>query len=129
MPMPATVVISPSVVKETAEFAAVERAYTPWLLELTSPVTSTVTLPPACAVTPRLAVDVKSNDTREDYVRSKLIRTVGGLLVEPHPVQDSSILSVLAWSTGLLVRPAHDPARKAGESVQVIDLSVLPGAY
>jgi molybdopterin molybdotransferase len=77
----------------------------------------------------RLAVDVKANDTREDYVRSKLTRTADGLLVEPHPVQDSSMLSVLAWSSGLLVRPAHDPARKAGDTVQVIDLSVLPGTY
>ena len=78
----------------------------------------------------RLAVDVKENDTREDYVRSRLTRTASGdLLVEPHPVQDSSMLSVLAWSSGLLVRPAHDPARKAGETVQVVDLSVLPGSY
>jgi molybdopterin molybdotransferase len=77
----------------------------------------------------RLAVDLKANDTREDYVRAKLTRTADGLLVEPHPVQDSSMLSVLAWSSGLLVRPAHDPARKAGDTVQVIDLSVLPGTY
>jgi len=39
------------------------------------------------------------------------------------------MLSVLAWSSALLIRPAHDPARKAGDTVQVIDLSVLPGAY
>ena len=78
----------------------------------------------------RLAIDLKENDTREDYVRSKLARAAdGGLTVEPHPVQDSSMLSVLAWSSGLLVRPAHDPARKAGDTVQVIDLSVLPGGY
>jgi molybdopterin molybdotransferase len=77
-----------------------------------------------------LAVDVKANDQREDYVRSKLARAADGrLTVEPHPVQDSSMLSVLAWSSGLLVRPPHDPARKAGETVQVIDLSVLPGGY
>ena len=77
----------------------------------------------------RLAVDVKANDQRQDYVRSKLTRTPDGLLVEPHPVQDSSMLSVLAWSSGLLIRPPHDPARKAGDTVQVIDLSVLPGAF
>jgi molybdopterin molybdotransferase len=77
----------------------------------------------------RLAVDLKQNDTREDYVRARLTRTAEGLLVEPHAVQDSSMLSVLAWSSGLLVRPAHDPARKAGETVQVIDLSLLPGGY
>ncbi len=78
----------------------------------------------------RLAVDVRANDTREDYVRSKLARAAdGSLTVEPHPVQDSSMLSVLAWCSGLLVRPPHDPARKAGDIVHVIDLSVLPGGY
>jgi molybdopterin molybdotransferase len=78
----------------------------------------------------RLAVDVKQNDTREDYVRSQLIRgRDGSLTVKPHPVQDSSMLSVLAWSDALLVRPAHDPARQAGDIVQVIDLAALPGGY
>jgi molybdopterin molybdotransferase len=76
-----------------------------------------------------LAVDLKQNDTREDYVRAKLVRGGdGALTVEPHPVQDSSMLSVLALSDGLLVRPAHDQARKAGERVQVIDLAAtVPG--
>jgi molybdopterin molybdotransferase len=78
----------------------------------------------------RLAVDVKQNDTREDYVRAQLMRGAdGSLSVKPHPIQDSSMLSVLAWSDALLVRPAHDPARKAGETVQVIDLAALPGGY
>ena len=81
-------------------------------------------------VTARLAVDVKQNDQREDYVRSLARRQPdGSLVVEPHKVQDSSMLSVLAWSSGLLVRPAHDPARKAGEEAQVIDLAALPGGY
>ena len=78
----------------------------------------------------RLAVDVKMNDTREDYVRSALARAANGsLTVTPNPVQDSSMLSVLAASDAFLVRPAHDPARKAGETVQVIDLANLPGGY
>lgn len=78
----------------------------------------------------RLAVDMKQNDTREDYVRSMLMRTAdGSLTVTPHPVQDSSMLSVLASANALLVRPAHDPARKAGETVQVIDLDGFPGGY
>jgi molybdopterin molybdotransferase len=78
----------------------------------------------------RLAVAMKENDTREDYVRSRLARdTDGALTVEPHPVQDSSMLSVLAASDGLLVRPAHDPARKAGDVVRVIDLAHLGGGY
>lgn len=78
----------------------------------------------------RLAVDVKENDTREDYVRAVVTRSADGtLIVEPHKVQDSSMLSVLAWANALLVRPAHDPARKAGDIVQVIDLGALPGGY
>ena len=76
----------------------------------------------------RLKIDVKQNDTREDYVRSKLARTAdGALVVEPHAVQDSSMLSVLAWCDALMVRPPHDPARRAGDMVQVIDLTTLPG--
>jgi molybdopterin molybdotransferase len=78
----------------------------------------------------RLAVDLKQNDQREDYVRSTLTRAAdGSLTVEPHPVQDSSMLSVLAHANGLLVRPAHDPARTKGETVQIVDLARLPGGY
>ena len=78
----------------------------------------------------RLAVDVKQNDQREDYVRSLTRRQPdGSLTVEPHRIQDSSMLSVLSWCNALMIRPPHDPARKAGDSVQIIDLSVLPGGY
>ncbi len=78
----------------------------------------------------RLAVDVKENDQREDYVRSKLVRHADGtLVVEPHKVQDSSMLSVLAWCDAYMIRPPHDPARKAGDIIQVIDLATLPGGY
>lgn len=77
-----------------------------------------------------LGVDLKENDTREDYVRSTLTRNADGVLtVEPHPVQDSSMLSVLARANALLVRPAHDPPRVAGDWVRVIDFSDLPGGY
>ena len=63
---------------------------------------------------------MKANDTRQDYVRSRLLRAAdGSLTVEPNPVQDSSMLSVLAASDALLVRPAHDPARKAGDIVEI----------
>jgi molybdopterin molybdotransferase len=80
--------------------------------------------------TARLAVDVKPNDQREDYVRSLAKRQPdGSLVVEPHKIQDSSMLSVLSWGNALLVRPPHDAARKAGEAVQIIDLSALPGGY
>jgi molybdopterin molybdotransferase len=82
------------------------------------------------AVPARLAIDVKANDQRQDYVRSLATRqSDGSLIVEPHRVQDSSMLSVLAWCNALLIRPPHDPARKAGDTVQIIDLSALPGGY
>jgi molybdopterin molybdotransferase len=78
----------------------------------------------------RLAVDLKANDTRQDYVRSKQRRAAdGALTVEPNPVQDSSMLSVLAASDALLVRPAHDPARKAGDIVPIIDLTTVNGGF
>jgi molybdopterin molybdotransferase len=84
----------------------------------------------ATTVPAKLAVAVKENDQREDYVRAKLTRGAdGALTVEPHKVQDSSMLSVLAWSDALLVRPAHDKSHKAGEVVQVIDLGSLAGGY
>ena len=78
----------------------------------------------------RLAVDVKQNDQRQDYVRSLATRQPdGSLTVEPHRVQDSSMLSVLAWCNALMIRPPHDLAKKAGDTVQIVDLSVLPGGY
>jgi len=81
-------------------------------------------------VAARLAVDVKANDQRQDYVRSLATRQRdGSLTVEPHKVQDSSMLSVLAWCNALMIRPPHDPAKKAGDTVQIVDLSVLPGGY
>ncbi len=78
----------------------------------------------------RLKVDVRQNDQREDYVRARLSQAAdGSLIVEPDPVQDSSMLSVLAACDALLVRPPHEAARKAGETVQVVDLRSGQGAY
>ena len=85
---------------------------------------------PPATTTARLAIDVKQNDQREDYVRALATRQPdGSLVVEPHKIQDSSMLSVLSWCNALMIRPPHDKARKAGDSVQIIDLSVLPGGY
>lgn len=68
-----------------------------------------------------LAVDLKPNDQRQDYVRSRLTLRDGALpLIEPARPQDSSMMSVLAGSDALLVRPPHDPARKAGETVTIL---------
>jgi molybdopterin molybdotransferase len=77
-----------------------------------------------------LSVDVGANDSRQDYVRSRLERHDGGLPnVIPFEVQDSSMLSVLARANSLLVRPAHDAARPAGAEVDVIDFTELGGTF
>ena len=78
----------------------------------------------------RLAVEVKANDQRQDYVRSTLHRAADGTLtIKPNPIQDSSMLSVLAASDALLVRPPHDPARVAGDTVQIVDLETVAGGF
>ena len=76
---------------------------------------------------PHIEIDVcivGVNDTRQDYVRAAFEGLVNGVRkVRPFPVQDSSMLSVLARSDALLVRPANDPARRAGDAVQAIPLA------
>ncbi|MFN3460956.1 MAG: molybdopterin molybdenumtransferase MoeA, partial [Oceanibaculum sp.] len=69
----------------------------------------------------RLAAELKPNDRRQDYLRATLtIDADGTMLATPFAKQDSSQFSLLTRAGGLLVRPPHDPARKAGEIVQVI---------
>ena len=72
----------------------------------------------------RLVVDMGANDTREDYVRAEASRDpTGELLVRPFPVQDSSMLSLLARSDCLIVRPPHAPAAAAGTLVEILRLN------
>lgn len=77
-----------------------------------------------------LGIDIGANDNRQDYVRSRLERRgTEPPVVMPFKVQDSSMLSILAQSDGLLVRPPHDPAQRAGAPVDVIDFADLGGAF
>ncbi|MDQ7081499.1 MAG: molybdopterin molybdotransferase MoeA [Paracoccaceae bacterium] len=69
-----------------------------------------------------LATDLPANGPREHYMRARMIRRDGALVVEAHPRQDSALLSVLAASDALIVRAPHDRARKAGEMVEIIHL-------
>ncbi len=66
----------------------------------------------------RLARPLAPNGPREHYMRG--IRE--GEDVAALPRQDSSLLSVLAQANLLIVRPPHDPARDAGETVDTINL-------
>ncbi|QIB35689.1 gephyrin-like molybdotransferase Glp [Ancylobacter pratisalsi] len=64
----------------------------------------------------RLGADVKANDHRMDFIRATLAGDHEGVpIVRPLPVQDSSMLSVLARADVLLVRHPNAPAAAEGE--------------
>lgn len=58
------------------------------------------------------------NGPREHYMRARL-ESDG---IRAFEDQDSSLLSVLARSNALLMRPPHDPARAAGETVSYLPI-------
>ena len=68
----------------------------------------------------RLSGMLRENDSREDYIRARLLFRDGELWAEPFPVQDSSMQSVLARAQALIVRMPHTPAAGEGEAVDVI---------
>jgi molybdopterin molybdotransferase len=75
----------------------------------------------APAVTARLAVPLKQNDRRQDYLRARLSQAPDGALeVTPFEVQDSSMMRPLAASDCLVMRPPHAPALPAGSEVPII---------
>jgi len=75
-------------------------------------------LPPARAPenTAPLAQDIGPNGPREHYMRARL--TPEG--IAPFGSQDSSLLTILSEADALLIRPAHDPARTAGEIMRYL---------
>ena len=67
---------------------------------------------------------LSANDERQDYLRATLQRTDNGALaVSPFKRQDSSMLSLLANSEALIVRPPFDPAVSEGDTVSIIPLA------
>ena len=70
-----------------------------------------------------LGGSLPANDARQDFLRAKLEGGDDGLFVATaHPVQDSSMLSVLAASQGLIVRAPHAPQAEAGEPCRIVRL-------
>jgi molybdopterin molybdotransferase len=70
----------------------------------------------------RLGSDLPVNDRRQDYLRSRLARdAAGGFVATPFPVQDSSMLSRLAWADCLVIRPPLAPPARAGDEVEIIE--------
>ena len=75
----------------------------------------------------RLAVPLPENDRRQDYLRAKLSRGADGVLeAAPFGKQDSSMMSLLARSDCLVVRPPHAPAASPGEMVEIVPLAAGP---
>lgn len=70
----------------------------------------------------RLDGALKANDSRQDYVRATSFWRDGALWARPHPVQDSSMMKILATSDALIVRAPHAPALESGATVDLLAL-------
>jgi molybdopterin molybdotransferase len=68
--------------------------------------------------TGRLAAPLEQNGPREHYMRAAL--SPEGL--RAFEAQDSSLLSILAQSNALVIRPPHDAPRTAGDEVSYIPI-------
>jgi molybdopterin molybdotransferase len=74
----------------------------------------------------RAGAPLPENDRRFDHLRASLDATAPGLPVAtPFPLQDSSMLKVLARAEALILRAPHAPALAAGETIEVIPLGDL----
>ena len=72
----------------------------------------------------RLAVPLRANGPRQDYMRATLSRAPeGGWLAAPLPDQDSSLVKLLARADALIVRAPGAPAAEVGEVCRVIGLT------
>ena len=69
-----------------------------------------------------LGADIAPEGDRQHYLRASLRRDGEDIVVTPFDNQDSAGLAVLAKADALMVRPANDPARRAGEKVKYIAL-------
>ena len=71
---------------------------------------------PASRESAPLAAAISENGPREHYMRARI--DAHGVTVFDR--QDSALLTVLADANCLTVRPIHDPARKAGDMIEII---------
>jgi molybdopterin molybdotransferase len=81
---------------------------------------------PPRTIRARAGAPLPENDRRFDHLRASLDATAPGLPVAtPFPLQDSSMLKVLARAEALILRAPHAPALAAGETIEVIPLGDL----
>lgn len=71
----------------------------------------------------RLGTDMPANDHRADFIRAAIVDPDAAIpIVRPFGRQDSSLLSVYARASVLLLREPHAKAAKAGDSCRYIPL-------
>lgn len=70
-----------------------------------------------------LGRDLPPEGNRQHYLRAMLTEDERGTVVEPFDDQDSARLRLMAEAQALLVRPADDPARQAGDRIRYIPLT------
>lgn len=71
-----------------------------------------------------IAIDLRENDRRQDYMRAELRTDAeGNLVATPFTLQDSSMMSILARAQCLVLRPPFAPAIKAGSRVEIVPLA------
>jgi molybdopterin molybdotransferase len=68
----------------------------------------------------RLGVDLPENDERADYLRATLANGPEGAVAKPFPVQDSSMMLLLAKADCLIIREPYDPPAKAGDACRIV---------
>jgi len=71
----------------------------------------------------RLAVPLKANGKRQDYIRARLSLPGGVLTAEPFALQDSSMQKIFAQADGLIIRPVDAPPAAAGDNIEVLLLN------
>ena len=60
------------------------------------------------------------NDKRMDFVRAKINRKDGNILVTPFKKQDSSMITQFAHSDCLIVRDPFEEVKNKGELVKIL---------
>ncbi len=70
----------------------------------------------------KLDGNLGANDGRQDYLRATTQWRDGALWARPQPVQDSSMLKLLARSDALILRAPHAPALTEGAAIEIIPL-------
>jgi molybdopterin molybdotransferase len=72
--------------------------------------------------TARLASALRENDSRQDYLRARLVSRDGDWWAEPFAMQDSSMQSAFAAADCLILRAPRAPAAAAGDRIEILPL-------